>query len=303
MIEWGLCCIFREEPIRFRRATAASLRPLPRPEQVRKLAALIRSNAENLKKAFECCAELKIGAFRINSELLMLATHAEAGYRLEELPEAGALRSLFDEAKRCADQLGLRRSLHPDQFVVLNSPDPRVRADSRAELEHQLLLAELCGATEINLHAGGVYGDKSAALDRLRHEIETLSEPLRRKLTLENDDRSYTPSDLLPLCRELEIPFTYDVHHHRVNPDHLTIEEATRAAAETAHRRKIPPHGHLPSPQLPWGVPGDHRPHADWIDPTDFPECWRGMKLTVDVEAKKKETAIAALRNALGPDF
>lgn len=303
MIEWGLCCIFREEPIRFRRATAASLRPLPRPEQLRKLAALIRSNAENLKKAFECCAELKIGAFRINSELLMLATHAEAGYRLEELPEAGALRSLFDEAKRCADQLGLRRSLHPDQFVVLNSPDPRVRADSRAELEHQLLLAELCGATEINLHAGGVYGDKSAALDRLRHEIETLSEPLRRKLTLENDDRSYTPSDLLPLCRELEIPFTYDVHHHRVNPDHLTIKEATRAAAETWRDRGVPPHVHLSSPQLPWNVPGDHRPHAGWIDPADFPECWRGMKLTVDVEAKKKETAIAALRNALGPDF
>lgn len=303
MIEWGLCCIFREEPIRFRRATAASLRPLPRPEQLRKLAALIRSNAENLKKAFECCAELKIGAFRINSELLMLATHAEAGYRLEELPEAGALRSLFDEAKRCADQLGLRRSLHPDQFVVLNSPDPRVRADSRAELEHQLLLAELCGATEINLHAGGVYGDKSAALDRLRHEIETLSEPLRRKLTLENDDRSYTPSDLLPLCRELEIPFTYDVHHHRVNPDHLTIKEATRAAAETWRDRGVPPHVHLSSPQLPWGVPGDHRPHADWIDPTDFPECWRDMDLTVDVEAKEKENAIAALRSALGPDF
>lgn len=303
MIEWGLCCIFREEPIRFRRATAASLRPLPRPEQLRKLAALIRSNAENLKKAFECCAELKIGAFRINSELLMLATHAEAGYRLEELPEAGALRSLFDEAKRCADQLGLRRSLHPDQFVVLNSPDPRVRADSRAELEHQLLLAELCGATEINLHAGGVYGDKSAALDRLRHEIETLSEPLRRKLTLENDDRSYTPSDLLPLCRELEIPFTYDVHHHRVNPDHLTIKEATRAAAETWRDRGVPPHVHLSSPQLPWNVPGDHRPHAGWIDPADFPACWRGMELTVDVEAKEKEKAIAALRRALGPEF
>lgn len=206
MIEWGLCCIFREEPIRFRRATAASLRPLPRPEQLRKLAALIRSNAENLKKAFECCAELKIGAFRINSELLMLATHAEAGYRLEELPEAGALRSLFDEAKRCADQLGLRRSLHPDQFVVLNSPEPRVRANSRAELEHQFLLSELCGATEINLHAGGVYGDKSAALDRLRREINALLDPVRRKLTLENDDRSYTPSDLLPLCRNWKSP-------------------------------------------------------------------------------------------------
>lgn len=303
MIEWGLCCIFRGEPIRFRRATAASLRPLPRPEQLRKLAALIRSNAENLKRAFERCAELQIGAFRINSELLMLATHADAGYRLEELPEADMLQKLFDEARNRADRLGLRRSLHPDQFVVLNSPDPRVRANSRAELEHQRLLADLCGATEINLHAGGVYGDKVAALDRLRREIDTLPEPLRQKLTLENDDRSYTPAELLPLCRELGIPFTYDVHHHRVNPDHLTIEEATRAAAETWRGRNLPPHVHLSSPQLPWSTPGDHRPHAGWIDPADFPECWRDMDLTVDVEAKEKENAIAALRSALGPDF
>ncbi len=303
MIEWGLCCIFRGEPIRFRRATAASLRSLPRPEQLRKLAALIRSNAENLKRAFERCAELQIGAFRINSELLMLATHADAGYRLEELPEADTLQKLFDEARIRADRLGVRRSLHPDQFVVLNSPDPRVRANSRAELEHQRLLADLCGATEINLHAGGVYGDKVAALDRLRREIDTLPEPLRQKLTLENDDRSYTPAELLPLCRELGIPFTYDVHHHRVNPDRLTIEEATRAAAETWRGREIPPHVHLSSPQLPWSTPGDHRPHAGWIDPADFPECWRDMDLTVDVEAKEKENAIAALRSALGPDF
>lgn len=286
-------------PARHRRLAA----PPPRPEQLCKLAALIRSNAENLKRAFERCAELQIGAFRINSELLMLATHADAGYRLEELPEADTLQKLFDEARIRADRLGVRRSLHPDQFVVLNSPDPRVRTNSRAELEHQFLLAELCGATEINLHAGGVYGDKVAALDRLRREIDTLPEPLRQKLTLENDDRSYTPAELLPLCRELGIPFTYDVHHHRVNPDHLTIEEATRAAAETWRGRKIPPHVHLSSPQLPWSTPGDHRPHAGWIDPADFPECWRDMDLTVDVEAKEKENAIAALRSALGPDF
>ena len=116
MIEWGLCCIFREEPIRFRRATAASLRPFPRHEQLRKLSALIQSNAEQLKLAFERCAQLHIGAFRINSELLMLATHADVGYRLEELPETDTLQKLFDEARSRADRLGLRRSLHPDQF-------------------------------------------------------------------------------------------------------------------------------------------------------------------------------------------
>ena len=77
----------------------------------------------------------------------------------------------------------------------------------------------------------------------------------------------------------------------------------TRAAAETWRGRKIPPHVHLSSPQLPWSTPGDHRPHAGWIDPADFPECWRDMDLTVDVEAKEKENAIAALRSALGPNF
>lgn len=99
MIEWGLCCIFREEPIRFRRATAASLRPFPRHEQLRKLSALIQSNAEQLKLAFERCAQLHIGAFRINSELLMLATHADVGYRLEELPETDTAKTLRRSAK------------------------------------------------------------------------------------------------------------------------------------------------------------------------------------------------------------
>ena len=139
MIEWGLCCIFREEPIRFRRATAASLRPFPRHEQLRKLSALIQSNAEQLKLAFERCAQLHIGAFRINSELLMLATHADVGYRLEELPETDTLQKLFDEARSRADRLGLRRSLHPDQFVVLNSPEPRVRANSARVMPRPVL--------------------------------------------------------------------------------------------------------------------------------------------------------------------
>jgi hypothetical protein len=33
--------------------------------------------------------------------------------------------------------------------------------------------------------------------------------------------------------------------------------------------------------------------------PTDFPDAWRGQPFTVDVEAKAKERAVLALRDAL----
>jgi UV DNA damage endonuclease len=43
------------------------------------------------------------------------------------------------------------------------------------------------------------------------------------------------------------------------------------------------------------------RPHADYIDPTDFPEEWLDRRMTVDVEAKAKERAVLALKEALQP--
>ena len=60
----------------------------------------------------------------------------------------------------------IRLSFHPDQFVVLSSPHPEVVANSIRELEYQARLAEAVGADVINIHAGGVYGDKPSALQR-----------------------------------------------------------------------------------------------------------------------------------------
>ena len=41
------------------------------------------------------------------------------------------------------------------------------------------------------------------------------------------------------------------------------------------------------------------RPHADDIDPGDFPVDWLGRDITVDVEAKAKEAAVVRVRAAL----
>ena len=298
MIRFGLCCIFLQEPIRFRTTTAKVLRPLERPEQLQKVSLLCRHNAENLHAALKMAASLNIFAFRILSGLFPRTTHPEVGYTLDDLPDADQIRLLLSRVRDFATTHGIRLSFHPDQFVTLSSPSPKIVASSILELESHADLAEMVGAETITIHGGGAYGDKGSALDLFRGTVERLPPKVRQRLALENDDRLYTPSDLVPVCRDLGIPLVYDVHHHRCNGDSLNIEEATYLAIKTWQQAGREPFFHISSPRNGWDD-GDRRPHADYIDPNDFPRCWQSLTATVDVEAKAKEQAVVRLMHDL----
>jgi UV DNA damage endonuclease len=232
------------------------------------------------------------------SPLFPRMTHPDVGYRLRELPDGNPIALLLEEVRIFAMNNDIRLSFHPDQFVVLSSPHSNVVANSIQELECQAQLAEAVGADVINIHAGGVYGDKAAALQRFCQVFPALPDNVKSRLTLENDDVSYTVRDLLPVCEQLSIPLVYDVHHHRCNPDGLSVEEATSLSGETWRRVGREQYCHLSSPKAGWGG-GNPKPHADYIDPIDFPECWRGREMTVDVEAKAKELAVVKLMTEL----
>lgn len=294
-VRLGLCCIFREQPIKFRITTAAVLARLDEGQRQIRLSELCRNNAESLVKALEYCATHGIGAFRILSQILPLKTHPEFDYRLEELPDGEATYRVFLRAGAIARRHDIRLSFHPDQFIVLNSPREDVVRSSLKDLEYQAEVAEWVGADVINVHAGGAYGDKSNALTRLVQAIERLSPAARERLTLENDDRTFTPSDLLTVCREHGIPLVYDVHHHRVNPDGLSVDEATELAVSTWNREPL---FHISSPIAGWNGPHPER-HHDYVDPADFPDAWLHRPLTVEVEAKAKELAVLRLREEL----
>lgn len=294
MIRFGLCCIFAKEPIRVRAFTAKRLQGRSRTEQLDIISEVCLHNAESLGLAIQTVSRLGIGAFRVSSPLLPRYTHPEVGYRIADLPAGDAINQQLTSAKREAEALDIRLSFHPDQFVVLSSPRPEVVKNSCAELAYQAMLAEQVGAEVINLHGGGAYGDKPEALKRLRTTIDKLPEDIRSRLTLENDDTTYTPEDLLPVCHDLQIPLVYDVHHHRCNLDQLTVEGATEAALSTWQTVGREPHFHLSSPATGWGSKNP-RPHHDYIDPQDFPACWRDLDCTIDIEAKAKELAITRL--------
>ena len=289
----GLCCIFAEEAIRFRTTTATAQAKLSKKDRTAKLRELAAHNAASLYSAIEYCATHGIGCFRVNSQILPLKTHPMLGYDARLLGEEVILA--FQRCGDLATSTDTRVSFHPDQFVVLSSPKSRVVKSSLAELEYQAEVAEWIGADVINVHGGGGYGDKPSALQRLAVAVGDLSDRARSRLTLENDDRTYTPSDLLPVCHDLRLPLVYDVHHHRCHGDELDIEAATQCAMETWNREPL---FHVSSPRDGWGS-NNPRSHSDYIDLRDFPPFWDGLDITVEVEAKAKELAIRKLRAAL----
>jgi UV DNA damage endonuclease len=293
-IRWGLCCQFLDSPIRFRTATHRYVATLEPDARRAYLTAIARDNAAALDAAVRRCTELGIGAFRINSQILPLATHPVTGYSLEQLDPSGAITGAFEWAGALASAYDVRLSLHPDQFVVLNSERELVVRSAVQELELQASVAEMIGADVIVLHGGGAAGGMHSALERLERGLELVSPRVRERLAFENDERSFTPRILAPLCERSEVPLVYDVHHHRCLPDGLSVEEATELAFNTWRGREQ--YCHLSSPKGGWTA-ANIRAHDDYIDPADFPDAWLGRTMTIDVEAKAKERAV--LRIAL----
>src|SRR4051812_12223201 len=118
----GLCCLFRDQPIKFVTTTAAAIGKMKRHDALAKLSRLCLENADALMAALHFCAANGIGCFRINSRILPLKTHPTCGYGVDDLPERDEIICRFKKCRSYARTHKLRTCLHPDQFVVLNSP-------------------------------------------------------------------------------------------------------------------------------------------------------------------------------------
>jgi UV DNA damage endonuclease len=116
-----------------------------------------------------------------------------------------------------ARELGIRLSTHPGQYTVLNSENADTVAAAVAELEVHASLMEAMGLPPeavIVLHAGGAAGGTEAGVERFERGFERLSEAARRRLVLENDDRTYSLVDVLPLARRIGVVLSPECSLH-----------------------------------------------------------------------------------------
>lgn len=153
------------------------------------------------------------------------------------------------------------------------------------------------------LHMGGTFneaGGKPATLDRFRKNYATLSDSIKRRLVLENDDVAWSVHDLLPICEELNIPLVLDYHHHNIVFDPEQCREGTYDISQpeisaritaTWTRKNIKQKMHYSEPCAGAVTPRDRRKHSPRV--ATLPPCPPDMDLMI--EAKDKEQAVFEL--------
>ncbi|WVF68238.1 UV damage endonuclease UvdE [Kwoniella sp. CBS 6097] len=251
---------------------------------VRDLSAMIQWNEDN-----------KIRFMRMSSEMFPFASHAKYGYTLEFADEglkaAGAL----------AKKYGHRLTMHPGQFTQLGSPKANVIESSIRELEYQ---CEIMDRMEIGvegvmiIHMGGIYGDKESTLARFKENYTTrLSDNIKKRLVLENDEICYNVDDLMPISRELNIPIIFDYHHDWIYPSAQPPSVLIPQIAEIWKKRGIPMKQHLSEPRPGAESVMERRAHADRCQnlPPDLPD-----DVDLMIEAKDKEQAVFELYRIYG---
>jgi len=154
--------------------------------------------------------------FRISSDIIPFASHPEMTCSWEDIFQA-ELAAIGDRIRRC----GMRVSMHPGQYTVLNSPDPQVAENARRDLAYHARFLDLLGVgreCKIVLHGGGVYGNRPEAMERFFRTCRQLEPNILQRLVLENDDRSFPIDDILTLSARLQLPVVFDNLHHQLKP-------------------------------------------------------------------------------------
>jgi UV DNA damage endonuclease len=196
-----------------------------------KLIQTVRGNLTHLRQILDYNVNHGLLFFRISSDLIPFASHPICKLNWVEL-----FHSEFEQIGAFIRKHSIRVSMHPDQFVILNSPNSAIIKSSSSELKYHckvLDVMQLDETAKVQIHVGGVYGNKIEALIRFVRTYNTLSKAIRRRLVIENDDHLYNLKDCLDLNRQIGIPIVFDSFHHELFSNGDSLKLALRKAAST----------------------------------------------------------------------
>jgi len=126
--------------------------------------------------------------------------------------------------------------MHPDQFIIINSPDIKIFQRSVKELRYHaevLDLMEIDYTAKIQIHVGGAYGNKVQSIRRFIERYNYLDSKIKRRLVIENDERLFNIEDCLRIHEEIKIPVVFDVFHFKCNNSGESIREALSQVCST----------------------------------------------------------------------
>ena len=251
----------------------------------------VRNNLECLETMLRFNVEHGVLFFRITSDLVPFASHPDVeplwvNRYADELRRIGSFIRAYD----------VRIDMHPGQYTLLNAKETRIVENAIRDLEYHCQILDQMGldkTAKVQIHVGGVYGDRSASMRRFAEAFGQLAAPIRRRVAIENDERSYPLADCLEISEATGCPVVFDVYHHSLLNQDEPLHEALNAAAETWEVTDGLPILDYSS-SLPGGRFGRH---ADTLDPEDFEQFLRRTyPYDFDVMLEIKDKEISALR-------
>lgn len=256
------------------------------------LSSLIQSNMGALDKILDYNIQNEIKLFRISSDIIPFGSHPVNTVKWWDI-----FHEKLNELGCKAIQNGMRLSMHPGQYTVLNSPDEAVVGRAVEDLRYHVRFLDAMGLGrehKIILHIGGIYGDKTAAIKRFVQQYRCLDENIRKRLVIENDDRQYNISDVLSIGISEGIPVVFDNLHHQVNPDSTHSErEWIEECARTWKQEDGPQKLHY-SQQDPGKRGGAH---SVTLDVEEFLQFYKRVsRQDVDIMVEVKDKNLSAIK-------
>ncbi len=263
------------------------------PERLREI---ITHNLQALMRLVQYNKANHIHLFRISSELIPFGSSPVNTLRWQE-----AFADEFEKIGKAIADAGMRVSMHPGQYTVMNSPDEDVVKRAIADLEYHAQVLNLLRTDSTNriiLHVGGAYGDKASAIDRFFRNWNQLNDSLCNRIALENDERIYNIADVLNIAGRLGVPAVFDTLHHSINfPKEKRSEaewilQCAKTWGNLDGRQKI----HY-SQQSSAGKPGAH---SKTIFTEQFLEFYQTVRhLDLDIMLEVKDKNLSAIKCSL----
>ena len=256
---------------------------------------LTLANAMDLDKIIDWNILNGYNFFRITSGLAPWKSE----YEWDDLKDISMIRTYLRSAGIKCHTHNVRITSHPGPFNVLTSPHEHVVENCISDLTDHADTFDMMGLTKtpynkINIHIGGAYGDKPAAMERFCKNFERLPESVQSRLTVENDDKAsmYSVKDLYNgIYKRIGIPIVFDYHHHRFCTGDLSEKAALELACST-WPEGIKPVVHYSESRSTEQLDESIRPqaHSDYV--YDYIDTY-GNEVDIMIEAKHKELAVA----------
>lgn len=242
-----------------------------------------------------------IELFRISSDLIPFGSSP-----INCIDWRSMYRAEFQSLGAKARRYGMRMTMHPGQYTILNTPNQTVLTNSILDLRYHCDILNLMGMDQrhkLILHIGGIYGDQELAVQRFLQAFRELDEDIQQRLIIENDDRYYTLADVLAISEQIHIPVIFDNLHHELLPslDDYPLYEVLELVRKTWNdqdgRMKI--HYSQQDPEKRKGA------HAQYLDGMKFMKfCTKIAFMDIDMMMEIKTKNLAALQalDLLHPD-